>query len=110
MKPYYDCEVCKARSEGMRCLNVDCTAYMCRREPILVEREKQHGDFARTALISQQLKSYTRSCNQLGNKRQQEALDMICMKIARILAGDPMVKDHWDDVAGYAKLGAEACE
>ena len=28
-------------------------------------------------------------------------------EIARILEGDPSHKDHWDDIAGYAKLIAE---
>jgi hypothetical protein len=34
----------------------------------------------------------------------REALDMIAHKIGRILAGNPMYKDHWDDIAGYATL------
>jgi hypothetical protein len=34
---------------------------------------------------------------------EQEALDMICHKIARILSGaDPHDHQHWEDVAGYA--------
>jgi len=36
---------------------------------------------------------------------QAEALEMIAVKIARILSGDPEYPDHWDDVIGYAKLG-----
>ena len=35
---------------------------------------------------------------------QKEALEMIQHKIGRILAGNPDHKDHWDDIAGYAKL------
>jgi len=34
----------------------------------------------------------------------QEALDVICGKIARIIAGDPYHSDHWRDIAGYATL------
>jgi hypothetical protein len=41
---------------------------------------------------------------------QIEALDMIALKLSRILSGQANFKDHWDDIAGYAKLGAEACE
>ena len=37
---------------------------------------------------------------------QAESLDMIAHKIGRILAGDPFVKDHWADIAGYAELVA----
>ena len=40
---------------------------------------------------------------------QRESLDMIAHKIGRILAGDPDFRDHWDDIAGYAKLVADKC-
>lgn len=33
---------------------------------------------------------------------QREAADMIIHKMQRILAGDPNVADHWEDVKGYA--------
>jgi len=35
---------------------------------------------------------------------QQEALDMICHKIGRIVNGDPDYDDSWRDIAGYAQL------
>jgi len=38
------------------------------------------------------------------------ALHMIYVKIARILSGQASHRDHWDDIAGYAKLGSEACD
>jgi hypothetical protein len=38
---------------------------------------------------------------------QVEALEMIAHKIGRILSGDPNHQDHWDDIAGYAKLVSE---
>lgn len=38
---------------------------------------------------------------------QQEALDMICHKIGRILNGDPDYADSWHDIAGYAQLVAD---
>jgi hypothetical protein len=37
---------------------------------------------------------------------QQEALEMIQHKIARILNGDPDYFDNWHDIAGYATLVA----
>ena len=37
---------------------------------------------------------------------QQECIDMILHKIARIGTGDPNKVDHWDDIAGYATLVA----
>jgi hypothetical protein len=39
-----------------------------------------------------------------------ESLEMIAHKIGRILAGNENFHDHWDDIAGYAKLGSEACD
>jgi hypothetical protein len=38
---------------------------------------------------------------------QQEALDMICHKIGRIINGDPDYADSWHDIAGYAQLVAD---
>lgn len=38
---------------------------------------------------------------------QQEALEMIAHKIARILNGNPNKIDSWEDIAGYAILVAE---
>jgi hypothetical protein len=35
---------------------------------------------------------------------QAESLEMIAVKLARILCGDPEYLDHWADVVGYAKL------
>ena len=33
-----------------------------------------------------------------------EAIDMIVTKISRAVEGDWEHEDHWDDIAGYAKL------
>lgn len=78
------------------------------RNPVLVEREKTHGDFRHVANIAQELKRCL-DFDGLDN-RQREALDMICTKIARICSGNPKEKEHWKDIAGYANLGEEACE
>lgn len=81
---------------------------MTERDPLLQEREKTHGDFRETAQLAQLLK------RQLDygclDARHAECLDLICTKIARIVCGKAKEKDHWLDIAGYAKLGAEACE
>jgi hypothetical protein len=37
---------------------------------------------------------------------QREAMHMIMLKIARIISGDNNTHDHWDDIAGYAKLAS----
>lgn len=79
------------------------------RDPILVEREKTHGSFKKNAEIY---------CKFLGclayeqqvTDAQRLAIMQIFLKIARIHCGQANVKDHWDDIAGYAKLGSEACD
>lgn len=79
---------------------------------LLAERAKTHGSFEDHARVTQTLKAYMAKENVYDklNPRQCEALDMILHKIGRIAAGNPHYKDHWDDIAGYAKLGSEACE
>ena len=38
---------------------------------------------------------------------QREAVDMICLKLSRIISGQSHFRDHWDDIAGYARLATE---
>jgi hypothetical protein len=42
--------------------------------------------------------------------RHKEALDMIALKLSRILSGQANFKDHWLDLSGYSLLAAEACD
>lgn len=84
---------------------------MNERDPLLQSREKTHGSFYTNARISQQLKgifelNLPRPCCDV----HKEALDMIALKLSRILSGQANFKDHWDDIAGYAKLASEQCE
>ncbi len=80
------------------------------RDPLLAEREKTHGRFSNTARYAQGIKTVLAELNPSVGPAQREALDMIATKIARIISGAHMTKDHWDDIAGYAKLGSEACD
>lgn len=79
------------------------------RDPLLVEREKTHGNFAQNARYWDQLCSVVPRDWCLGQPPKRFAMNMIFMKIARAIS-NPNTKDTWDDIAGYAKLGAEACE
>lgn len=76
---------------------------------ILAERGKTHGDFTDNARVMQSLKRIVHS--EAGWDRltdvQREALHMILHKVGRIISGNPNVHDHWDDIAGYAKLASE---
>lgn len=75
---------------------------------ILDERGKHYGVFTGHAEITQRLKGVI--AEELATRHklladdQQEALDMICHKIGRILNGDADYDDSWVDIAGYAQL------
>jgi hypothetical protein len=72
-------------------------------------KQKTHGDYKNTAEISQNMKSVM-ACGknwEALRDTQREALELIAMKIARILSGDHNFRDHWDDIEGYAELGGE---
>lgn len=82
------------------------------RDPLLQERVKTHGSFVHNANISQAIKTIMhRPFNAyVMSDVHREALDMIALKLSRILSGQANFKDHWADIAGYAKLGEEACD
>lgn len=72
---------------------------------LLNEREKTHGDYSLVSTVSQALKAALR----LGPYDEvpaihRESLEMICVKMARIVCGDHWEKDHATDIAGYATL------
>lgn len=75
-------------------------------QQLLNERSKTHGKFADNADISQRLKFILRRSSM--SNVQLEAIDMICCKLARICSGHADFKDHWDDIAGYAKLASDS--
>ncbi|MDA3808620.1 MAG: DUF6378 domain-containing protein [Thiomicrorhabdus sp.] len=71
----------------------------------LKQRGKTHGDFSLNAMCSQQLKQTLRqNTTTVLAMDQQEALEVICAKIARICTGSPQHTDSWHDIAGYATL------
>lgn len=90
----------------------------------LEERGARYGKFQDHALIAMSFKGFMRGELTRGYSReeveahlaqqkknwtklapdQQQALDTICDKIARILNGDPDYTDNWHDIQGYAKL------
>jgi len=81
-------------------------------ELLLDTRHNTHENYEDTARIAQTLKNVMRAELSYRHRRGQpnlsfkqlESLDLIMTKIARIIAGDNMEKDHWDDIAGYATL------
>ena len=78
---------------------------------ILKERGKRYGRFDGHANVTQRLKGVIAGELHIRRKElandQQEALDMICHKIGRIINGDANYEDSWRDIAGYAQLVAD---
>lgn len=75
-------------------------------ESTLAERGSRYGRFLDQAMIEQQLMNTMRSVPGWGKlvSDQKSALEMIAVKVARILNGDPDYRDNWHDIIGYAKL------
>lgn len=73
----------------------------------LNERGTYYGPFIDNAMTAQLLKYTAHNTQQWENldADQQEAIDMICAKLSRILSGaNPDHIDNWTDIAGYATL------
>lgn len=81
-------------------------------QDILKERGETHGDFSDNAAYSQQLKRVVESSKNWESLTdvQRESMHMILHKISRICAGNANERDHYDDIAGYAKLAADRIE
>lgn len=104
------CEKCGGLLDKRFVHNCSPESLAARRDQLLVEREKTHGSFEANANAWMDIREAVRrhASNEVNN-RQNLAVEMICLKLAR-MCQTPNVKDHWDDIAGYAKLGAEACD
>jgi len=75
----------------------------------LEQRGSRYGEFIGQSEATQDFKRLLQ--NHLARRNykvlpdiQQEALDMIFSKIARIINGDNNYDDSWHDIAGYASL------
>ena len=80
-------------------------------EHLLSERGTTHGSFTDNAHYAQRLRELWRSSPAWTSmpKEHREALDQMAGKFSRILSGQSSFRDHFDDIAGYATLAAEAC-
>lgn len=88
---------------------VDKIGALDRVKDILTERAKTHGDDALLQLmLAQQIKRAVRHRDSATlTLSEMEAIDAICVKLARLVAGKPMV-GHWEDLIGYGAIGYEA--
>ena len=78
-------------------------------DEVLNERQTVYGDFNTLAHAVQAYKSTARSAPSwlVMTSTQREAVDMITLKLCRVLYGDPLHMDSWLDIAGYATLATE---
>ena len=80
-------------------------------DSILDARETQYGSFMQSANIAVRLKGIMHNAIAQQDLHlmpdQILALDMIAVKISRILSGNPSYRDSWIDIAGYAQLVAD---
>jgi Domain of unknown function (DUF6378) len=79
-------------------------------DAVLAERGTRYGQYTSHAQITQDLKDVMRKTDNWEKLQphQKETLEMIAHKIGRALNGDPMYQDNFVDMAGYAKLSADA--
>ena len=98
------CPKCKKMNMVMRMGQEDAVG------DTLKARGETHGDYGAQALTSQGLKTGIRAHRRWDRLThiQRESLEMIAVKISRILNGDPNHADSWRDIAGYAKLVEDA--
>ena len=75
----------------------------------LAKRGTRYGTFSEQARIAQRIKAaMADSPNWTAlDADMREALEMIALKAARILNGDPAYHDSWHDIIGYTKLVAD---
>lgn len=74
----------------------------------LNERGKRYGSFKGHAEVAQRLKVVVQEELETREKFlspvQQEAVDMILHKLARIVNGDANYIENWRDICGYSQL------
>ena len=78
-------------------------------EALTNERKNTHGDWRQQARVGVKLDVAVQDSPGYDSlpTHQRKAIDMILVKVSRIVSGDPGHDDHWDDIAGYAYLGKD---
>lgn len=73
---------------------------------VIDSREDSHGPYRAQAQFCQLLKTWFRrhkNWDALPGE-QKESIEMICVKLSRIMSGNKPEPDHWLDISGYAML------
>lgn len=79
---------------------------------LLDERGSRYGNYLQQATVVETL--WQTLATALNGRTlapdQADALRMICVKLSRVVNGDPDYADNWCDIAGYAQLVADRLE
>ncbi len=73
-------------------------------EETIKDRDGKYGSFRTFAIYLQELKNAADLYHSDLSPGQITAMDMIFVKIARILNGNPNIVDNWHDIAVFARL------
>lgn len=81
-------------------------------EDTLAVRGGRYGSFQLQAILSQRLKGVicTGPSWESMSLDKKEALEMLALKISRIITGDPEYLDNWHDILGYTQLAINGLE
>lgn len=107
----------EAITEAAAALKEACT-FTPKQEPevsgvdkVLDEREEQYGSYMQSADTAIKIKSAMHNAIARNDMHlypdQLMSLDMIAVKLSRIVNGNPAHRDSWIDIAGYATLVAD---
>ena len=81
---------------------------------VLNEREDQYGSYMQSSDTAIKIKSAMHNAIARNDLHlypdQLMSLDMIAVKVSRIVNGNPSYRDSWLDIAGYAMLVADRLE
>ena len=75
-------------------------------DALLAERGRTHGEYADHAQVTQDLLAVMQAVPSWAGLPAiiKETLHMTAHKVGRVLTGNPFLRDHWDDTAGYSRL------
>lgn len=78
----------------------------------LTERGERYGNYLEQTAISNKIKEAMQEIPTYWDMEtdQKDALEMIAVKMSRIVNGDPDYADNWADIAGYATLVKDRLE
>jgi len=75
-------------------------------DDLIATRRLTHGDFTESSTITQAIKGVIKQTPNWERLTdwQKESAEMQAQKWGRILAGDPMLAEHWEDLEGYNRM------